>query len=182
MTQTKETTLAGVVGFFKDPTALLKAAKKAKEAKFPSFDAFTPFPVHGLDEAQGLKRSPIPFVTFIFGITGTTLAFLFQYWTSAVDWPINVGGKPFNSWPAFVPVMFEVTILFGGLSTVAALFFFCRLPNRKKPLIDPSVTRDRFALMIDAPTTEEEARNFLQGVGARDIKSIFEVNENAHSE
>src|SRR5689334_9955529 len=104
--------LAGVIGFYQDPHALLEATAKARDAKYKDFDAFTPYPVHGMDAAQGLKRSSLPFVTFAAGITGCSLGFLLQYWTSVVDWPLIVGGKPFNSWPAFVPVMFECTILF----------------------------------------------------------------------
>lgn len=180
--------VCGVVGFFDNPNDLVKATQLTKEAQFPLFDAFTPFPVHGLDTAQGLKRSPIPFVTFLFGITGTVLAFLYQYWTSAIDWPLNVGGKPFNSWPAFVPVMFEVTVLLGGLSTFAAMLFFCRLPNRNKPLLDPSITKDKFALFIEAPIiedeeesngvpikkfNEDEAREFLIRIGAQNVRALY---------
>jgi Protein of unknown function (DUF3341) len=90
-------------------------------------------------------------VTFVMGITGLICAFTLQYWTSVIDWPINVGGKPLNSWPAFVPVMFELTVLFAGVSTVFALFALCGLPNHRKRAFDPSITRDRFAIMIDAP-------------------------------
>ena len=172
---------SSVIGFFLDSSALVAATKKVREAGYSSFDAFTPFPVHGLDTAQGLKRSPIPYVTFVFGITGTTLAFLFQYWTSAMDWPINVGGKPLNSWPAFVPIMFEVTILLGGLSTVAALFALCKLPNIKKSLIDPSITRDRFALVIESScekSDSEKLKSFLQSIGACEVRSLdLEIGE-----
>ena len=114
--------LAGVIGYFEDDHDLIHAMEQVREAKYQYFDAFTPYPVHGLDAAQGLKRSPLPFVTFAAGITGCTLGFLLQYWTSAVDWPINVGGKPMNSWPAFIPVTFECTVLFAGLATVGAMF------------------------------------------------------------
>jgi hypothetical protein len=145
--------------------------KKIKAENFQNFDAYTPFPVHGLDHAQGLKRSPIPYVTFVAGITGTACAFALQYWTSAVDWPINVGGKPFNSWPAFVPVMFEVTILFAGLSTFGALLFFCKLPNLKRKAFDPEITRNKFAIMIE-DASEQEATDALKKAGASGIRSV----------
>ncbi|MBI4925941.1 MAG: DUF3341 domain-containing protein [Bdellovibrio sp.] len=171
--------LSGVVGIFDEPHALIMATKKTREFGFKYFDAFTPYPVHGLEVAAGLKRSPIPYVTFVFGLAGCVLAFLYQYWTSAIDWALNVGGKPYNSWPAFVPIMFEVTILLGGLSTVAALFIFCGLPNLKKKAFDLSITRDRFALMIEIQNLDEKdnlkkTKEFLQSVGAKEVREVYE--------
>ncbi len=175
--------LAGVVGFFSDPHLLLKATAKVRDSSYPHFDAFTPYPVHGMDEAQGLKRSPLPFVTFAAGLTGCTLGFMLQYWTSVIDWPLIVGGKPFNSWPAFVPVMFECTILFAGLGTVGAMFLLNGLPNHKRKAFDPRITRDQFALMIEAPGAVEADRaegfderkvaEFLKSLGAKEVKSVY---------
>ena len=183
--------ISGVVGFFENPTRLISGMRKVREAGYRSFDAFTPFAVHGLDEAQGLKRSPIPFVTFAFGLTGVTLGFLFQWWTSAVDWPVIIAGKPMNSWPAFVPVMFELTILFAGISTFLSVFWFNRLPNVKKKSFDPAITRDRFAIKIDAPGgdddlktllhheteyktfSEQEAKDFLKAAGATEVRTVY---------
>lgn len=149
----KQTTrqLSGVVGFFPTPDQLIEATRKVRDARYPHFDAFTPYPVHGLEHAQGLKRSPLPYVTLGAGLTGACLGFLLQYWTSAVSWPLNVGGKPLNSWPAFVPVMFELTVLLAGLATVGAMFILNGMPNIKRKAFDPGITRDRFALMIEAP-------------------------------
>ena len=126
----------GVVGFFDSPQQLLAATQKARDAGFSSMDAYSPFPIHGLEHAQGLKPSPLPMIAFAAGMTGASCGFLLQYWTSVISWPINVSGKPFNSWPAFVPVMFECTILFAGLSTVFGMFFLNRLPNIKQKIID----------------------------------------------
>ena len=183
--------LAGVIGYFDDPHALMEATKKVRDARYKDFDAFTPYPVHGLVAAQGLKRSPLPFVTFAAGLTGCTLGFLLQYWTSAVDWPLIIGGKPFNSWPAFVPVMFECTILFAGLATVGGMFFLNGLPNMGRKAFDPRLTRDRFALLIEAPSkkasgsngsgskeehkafVESEAADFLKKVGAKEVKTVY---------
>src|SRR4051812_44111838 len=88
--------LAGVIGFFPSASTIVDGMKRIREAKYENFDAYTPFPVHGLEHAQGLKRSALPYVTFVAGLAGCTLGFLLQYWTSAVDWPLVVGGKPFN--------------------------------------------------------------------------------------
>jgi hypothetical protein len=180
--------LAGVIGFFDDPQSLIAATEKVRDAKYGNFDAYTPFPVHGLLGAQGLARSPLPFVTLAAGITGCTLGFLLQYWTSAVDWPINISGKPFNSLPAFIPVIFECTILFAGLATVAGMFIINNLPNLKRKAFDPSITRDRFALVIEPPSgkkalnespsgnkafNETEAQEFLKKTGAKDVRSVY---------
>lgn len=170
--------MAGVIGLFTDGHNLVEAAGKAHQAGY-SLDAYTPFPVHGLDHAMGLKRSPIPYITFGAGLTGSICAFGLQYWTSAIDWPLNVSGKPFNSWPAFVPVMFELTVLFAGLATFGALLFFCGFPNIKKRIFDTSITKDRFALVIEAKGgqrtfSEQDAGEFLRKVGAQDVRPVYE--------
>lgn len=190
-----ERRLTGVIAFFDHPNQLIEATRQVRDARYQRFDAFTPYPVHGLEAAQGLKRSPIPYITFGAGMMGATLGFLLEYWTSAVDWPLNIGGKPFNSWPAFVPIMFECTILFAGLSTFAAMLFFNGLPNLRRKIFDPSLTRDRFALVIEAPThvdtdeeddpavarknaqfkkfSEAEASEFLKKSGAKEVRSVY---------
>jgi hypothetical protein len=184
--------LAGVIGYFETPSELLGAMKHVRDARYENFDAFTPYPIHGMDAAQGLRRSPIPYVTFIAGLTGGSLAFLFQYWTSAVDWPVIVGGKPFNSWPAFIPVTFELTVLFAGLATAGAMFIFNGLPNHRRKAFDPGLTRDKFAILIEAPLPVEmtdpkevarasrfkkfeqgDASEFLRHLGAKDVKPVY---------
>jgi len=187
-----EKQIAGVLGFFDDPQSLIDAMNQVREANYESFDAFTPYPVHGLDAAQGLKRSPLPYVTFVAGVTGFILAVTLQYWTSAVDWPLNVGGKPFFSWPAFVPIMFELTVLLAGLSTVAGMFVLNGLPNIKKKGFDPSLTCNRFAIVIEVPQLklidgvpapqsskfksfhEAEAAEFLKKAGAKEVRTVFQ--------
>jgi hypothetical protein len=187
--------VSGVVGFFDSPEALIHATVSTRKENYEQFDAFSPYPIHGLDEAQGLKKSSIPFVTFAAGLTGGTLGFSLQYWTSVVSWPLNVGGKPFNSWPAFVPVMFELTVLFAGLCTVAAMFILNGLPNLSKKAIDPGLTQDRLALFIETPKKckwdlsriwsrkkaivykpfqVEEVTNFLKQLGASDVRSVID--------
>ncbi len=198
--QVKKPELAGVVGFFDSASSLMDATKKIRDANYESFDCFTPYPVHGLEKAQGLKRSPLPFVTMGAGLTGFMCAMLIQYWTSAVDWPLNIGGKPLWSWPAFVPIFFELTVLFAGLCTVGGMFLLNGFPNTKKRAFDNNITRDRFAIMIDAPKLksaeeledmddsavlkykarlarfkafeESEAKSYLQSLGAKEVKSV----------
>ena len=178
-----QTGIAGVIGFYDDPELLREATTRLREASvesrdFKNFEVYAPYPVHGLEKAQALKRSPIPYVTFVAGLIGCILAFSFEYWTSAVSWPLIVGGKPFNSWPAFVPVMFESTVLLAGISTLLALLFFTRLPNVKHRAYDPSITRDRFAIVIEsaplgaAAFDAKAAISFLEQSGAKDVRSV----------
>jgi hypothetical protein len=183
----KENRIEGVVGYFSDSHALVEAMKKVRSENFESIDAFTPFPVHGLDAAQGLDRSPLPYITFGAGLTGFLCGFLLQYWTSAVSWPLNVGGKPLNSWPAFVPVFFEVTVLFAGICTVLGLILICRLPNISKKIPSARLTNDRFAIVIESPEYDEDedpnpkykkfdektAQEVLKKAGATDVQTYM---------
>lgn len=195
-TKTEGKVLAGVIGFFGGAAATLEGMKKVRAANYQNIDAYTPFPVHGLEAAQGLKRSPLPYVTFVAGLTGCTIGFLLQYWTSAVDWPVIIGGKPFNSWPAFVPIMFECTVLFAGLATAGGMLVFNGLPNIKRKAFHPAITRDRFAIVIEAPLpvdaddpdaveaarksqagfkafSESEAADVLKKAGATEVRSVY---------
>jgi hypothetical protein len=180
--------LAGVVGFFDDPETLIEATVKTRDSDFKHFDAFTPFPVHGLEHAQGLGRSRVPYVTGLFAFTGTTCAFLWEYAGSKTWWPHLIGGKPFNSLPAFVPIIFELSILLGGIATFCGMLAFNRLPNFSKRAFDPSITNNRFAIMIENPKVDEhdeeemaknkfspeQAESFLKSVGARDVRKVYE--------
>ncbi len=178
--------LAGVVGFFDDPETLMTATAKVRDSSFKNFDCFTPYAVHGLDVAQGLKRSRIPYVTGFMAFTGTLTAFSWEYAASGTWWPHLIGGKPFNSLPAFVPIMFELSILFGGLSTFFAMLYFNRLPNLTKRSFDPSITNNRFAIVIENPPVDEhedegktnfspeQAEQFLKSTGAKDVRKVYE--------
>ena len=161
-----------VVGIFTDPEAFLKAGNGARERGFKNLDAYMPYPVHGINEALGIRRSWIPWATLTAGITGGALAFWFMCWTSAVDWPLNVGGKPFISWPAFVPITFECTVLFAGVTTMIALWGACRLPRRNPKVLDLRITDDRFALVVPIAGTGAEEERFLKEAGALDVKRV----------
>jgi ActD protein len=167
--------LRGVLAIYDNPDTLLVAAARVREHGYRNADAFTPYPVHGLSEALGIKKSWVPYVTLVMGLTGAALGLWFEIWTSAVDWPINVGGKPFVSLPAFIPITFESGVLIGGTMTLAALLVACGLPNFRAPILDRSLTDDRFALFIpDAGPDWTEARTteFLRSTGATDVRVI----------
>lgn len=129
-------------------------------------DVYTPYAVHGLDKAMGLRPSRLPWVCLLFGVLGATAKLWFQIWTSAFNWPVNIGGKPLASIPAFVPVTFEITVLFAGLGTVAAFFLVSRLRPGKKPGVTyHGVTNDRFVLVLvekDASFDVDRMKEFCQ--------------------
>lgn len=137
-----------LVGYFEQEEQVVEATRAAREAGLPIHDVYTPYAVHGLDAAMGLRPSRLTWVCFGAGLTGGALALWFQWWTSAVDWALNVGGKPFNSLPAFIPITFELTVLTAGLVTVAALLARAKLfPGKAREAL-PRVTNDRFALAL----------------------------------
>lgn len=151
-----------LVGVFTREEDLLGAVADARERGFEIVDAFTPYAVHGLDQAMGLAPSRLTWACFCGGATGLSLAMLLEVWTSAFDWPLNVGGKPLVSLPAFVPVAFEMTILFAGLGVFFATLLRCGLVPGKRPrLALEGVTDDRFAVVLledDAAFDPAEAR------------------------
>jgi hypothetical protein len=139
-----------MLGFFDSEDDILAATRAVRTAGFVVEDVYAPYAVHGLDKAIGLKPSKLPWVCFALGLAGAALKVWFEIWTSASDWPINVGGKPFNSLPAFVPVTFEVMVLFAGMSTVFAFFWVARLyPGKHAKLPDPAITDGHFVLVIE---------------------------------
>lgn len=128
---------------------LKDAAQEYCDSGFKIFDTFTPYAVHGLDKVIGLKPSRLTKVCFTFAFIGLLIGLYGQYWISAVSWPINIGGKPWNSLPAFVPVAFEITVLFAGLGTVFVLLWRTGvLPGRKPVVFAPRVTDDRFVIVL----------------------------------
>lgn len=163
-----------LLAVFNDEHKLKGAGKHLRDNRIKIHDIFTPFPVHGLDELLEIKRTRLPIVCFFAAITGSSVAFYFQYWVSKISWPINVGGKPFNSFMAFVPVAFEITILLGALITVAAFFFRNKLfPGKKGNLPHISCTDDKFVLAIecvDSSINIEEVSESLVEKGAIDIE------------
>jgi hypothetical protein len=158
--------------YFDDETALLGATRAARAAGFAIEDAYTPYAVHGLDEAMGQPRSRLTWVCFAAAMCGGALAMSFQLWTSVVSWPINVGGKPFASVPAFIPVTFEVTVLSAALVSAGAFLFRSRLFPGKRATPPPRVTDDRFALVLAADG--DAARQLLREAGAVELAGAGE--------
>jgi hypothetical protein len=153
---------------------VVKAAREMRLRGYRLLDVFTPYPVHGLDEAMGLKASRLPIACFIFGLTGALAAFLFQSWVSASDWPMVIGGKPFWVWPSFIPVTFELTVLFAGLGSVASLFFLRKLFPWRKPRFEMKrATDDRFVAAVeraDASFDEAAFDALCLSCGALDVE------------
>jgi hypothetical protein len=162
-----------IVGNFTDEAVLFPAVKKVRRAGYKLHDVFTPFPIHGLDKEMGLRETSLHTAGFIYGITGTSTAVGFITWALTIDWAINFGGKPYFSLPAWIPVTFELTVLFAAVGMVLTFCWLCQLaPFVKKDHFNPRSTDDTFVMAIEctAGTNEEEAVKFLQVAGATDVK------------
>lgn len=162
-----------LVATFPQVDDLLRAVRKARRELFRVYDVFAPFPIHGLDEAMGIRRTRLPKITMAAGLTGLATALTLQFYTNILDWPLNVGGKPDNSTLAFIPISFELTVLFSGLVTVAAFLLRARLYPGKKPwLVTPGLTDDVIALVLRKPSDDEShqrALALLKDCGAASI-------------
>ncbi|MCL2626185.1 MAG: DUF3341 domain-containing protein [Cystobacterineae bacterium] len=158
------------VGWFEQEAQILHATKAARKVKLKVVDVYTPYAVHGLDEAMGLRPSKLTWVCFLAGLAGGGSMLALMIYTSAISWALNVGGKPFASVPAFIPVTFEATVLCAALTTVLAFFVRSKLFPGKKVVPLERVTDDRFALELWAEP--EEARSFLEGQGAVVVQEV----------
>ncbi len=169
------------LGVFADEHAILAATEATRRAGYKIHDIYTPYAVHGLDEAMGLRRSRLTWVCFLFAFLGFAVALGAQYWIGAIDWPLNVGGKPFNSLPAYLPVMFELTVLFGGLGVVFTMLVRTRLyPGKTEQLVRPRVTDDRFVLAVeetDAAFDEETVAYLWRSFGLVDTQRLSEASQ-----
>ena len=173
----KKRTIGGMAGIFLTEAKVLNAASKVRESGFIKFDAITPYPVHGMEEACGIKRSSIPYVAFIAGCVGLAAALALVYYTSVMDWPLNIGGKPMFSLPAFIPIMFELTVLFAALTSVGTLFVFCGMPKVDPPVIDKDLTCHKFAIFIpenDVGFSSDRVEKLLKELGADEVKKVAE--------
>ena len=169
----------GLMAEFASAGDLVAAARKVREAGYRHFDAYTPFPIEELDEAMGLHHTRLPFLVLIGGILGGLGGFALQYWTSVVAYPINVGGRPLFSWPSFIPVTFECTILAAGLTAVLGMLALNGLPQPYHPVFNVSrfalASRDRFFLCVEARDPRFDAaktRDFLEGLDARRVSDV----------
>jgi hypothetical protein len=160
-----------LVGSFATGEDLLGAARAARQYGFAITDAYTPYPVHGLDRALGLRPSRLPWACFVYGLIGAAFALSFQQWAMAYSWPMNVGGKPWNSLPAYVPVTFEIMVLIAGLGLVLTFLLRCRLlPGKDAAPLFPGVTDDRFVLVLERP--EDPADDNVARQLFRDFQAV----------
>ena len=163
-----------IVASFGTEQDLLDAVRGIRKRHWEIVDVYTPYVVHGLEQEIGWRRSRLPVACFLGGAAGLGLALWFQFWATATDWPLNVGGRPWNSLPAFVPVAFECMVLLGGFSLVFAWLFRCQLyPGKKAALALPGLTNDRFAVAIRAPDADaglETAQELLHRCHAVDLE------------
>ncbi len=161
-----------IVGAFDDENVLFPAVKKIRDAGYNIYDVYTPFPVHGLDKALGLRDTRLHTAGFIYGLTGTATALSFMGWALGKDWPINFGGKPLFPLPAFIPITFELTVLFAAVGMVLTFCYLCQLaPFVKKHHFHPRATDDLFIMVLECTkkTNEEEVKKILATVGAKEI-------------
>ncbi len=171
----------GWMAEYEDENQLLDAARKVRDSGYTRTDAFTPFPVHGIDEALGIKPTVLPWFTLCAGATGTTVALTMQWWMNAVDYPYIISGKPFASWPAFIPVAFELTVLFAAFTTVFAMLGLNGLPKFSNPVFtNPKFDRfsdDRFFLWVDSRDkyfNSDKVKSLLTDTGAATIEEVRE--------
>jgi hypothetical protein len=162
-----------VVGSFNDEAVLFPAVKKVRRAGYKIHDVYTPFPIHGLDKALGLKDTSLDTAGFIYAITGTATAVGFISWVFTYDWPLNIGGKPHFSLPAWIPITFELTVLFSAVGMVLTFCYLCQMaPFVKKDHFNLRSTDDLFVMALECTnkTNEADAVTFLQSLGAMDVK------------
>jgi Alternative complex III, ActD subunit len=169
----------GLMAEFESPADLLDAAGRAYEEGYRRLDAYTPFPVHGLAEALGFHRTRLPLLVFFGGIAGGVGGYCLQYWISAINYPLNIGGRPLNSWPTFIPVAFELTILVAALAAVLGMLALNGLPMPYHPVFNVPefelASRNRFFLCIETidPKFERgETKDFLESLKPH---AVFEV-------
>lgn len=175
----KRTPIYGLMAEFDSPSQLVAAARQTYEAGYKKIDAYTPFPIEELADAIGFHKNGVPLVVLVGGILGCSCGYLMQWWIAAVSYPINVGGRPFNSWPAFIVVTFEMTILFAVLSAVFGMLALNGLPMPYHPVFNVPrfafATKDRFFLIVfqsDPKYDSVATRAFLEGLHPRSISEV----------
>ncbi|HTL06923.1 MAG TPA: DUF3341 domain-containing protein [Chitinophagaceae bacterium] len=158
-----------IVGCFDEENALFSAVKNVRKSGYKIYDVYTPFPIHGLDKAMGLRDTSLHTAGFIYAITGTSTALSFISWVFTKDWPLNIGGKPHFALPAWIPIMFELTVLFSAVGMVLTFCYLCQLaPFVKKHHFHLRATDDLFVMVLEttAKTNEADVLSYLQKLGA----------------
>ncbi|HMP83343.1 MAG TPA: DUF3341 domain-containing protein [Verrucomicrobiota bacterium] len=171
----------GIIAEFDNTADVLHAAEKVNKAGFRKWDVFTPFPIHGMDKAMGIKNSKVGWFSFLGGLTGYASGMVMIWWMNAIDYPILIGGKPmFSPYGAFPP-SYELTILFGAFGAIGGMLFLNRLPRLHHPLLKHKrfalASHDRFFVVIetgDAKFSETETRKLLEAAGSKRIELVEE--------
>ena len=173
----------GVLALFEDPDVTLAAARAVRKAGYRRWDVHSPFPIHGMDEAMGLSRSPVPWITFAAGVCGCALALFILFGTMVYSWPANYGGKPHVAWPSFIPITFEMTVLVAGVSTAIGALWLGGVLRRavatvfrgEAPTLDPDLTSHRFGIFIaaeDPKFDQAKALEQLRELGACEVRAV----------
>jgi hypothetical protein len=169
----------GALAEFATPHDLYRACERVRDAGYTKWDAHTPFPVHGLDRAMGMRRSPMPFIVLGMALLGAAAGFGLQYWVHSIEYPLTISGKPTFAWPAYVPITFELGILFGSLGAVFGMLGLNQLPMHWHPLFSSTpferASNDTFFISIESWDPKFDAGKtvqFLQGIGARRVELV----------
>jgi len=175
----KRRPIYGLLAEFETPEQLLEAARQTRDAGYKSLDAFTPIPIEGLSEAVGYGRTNLPLVVLAGGLVGCFTGFFLQYFASVINYPLNIGGKPYNSWPAFIPITFELTVLFAALATVFGMLAMNGLPTPYHPVFNVArfalASKDRFFLCVksrDKKFDPARTKEFLESLHPQ---GVFEI-------
>jgi ActD protein len=171
--------LYGVIAEFETPNDLVHAARKVYESGYRRINGYSPYPIEELSEAIGFTHTSLPLIVFIGGVLGGIAGFGMQYWMEVISYPLNVGGKPFNSWPAFIPITFECTVLAAAFSAVLGMLILNKLPQPYHPVFNAPnfafATRDRFFLAVEANDPKfEHGRvvSLLQSLNALEVSDV----------
>ncbi len=169
----------GYIAEYQNSAEIYHACEEIRDAGYTHWDSCTPFAVHGLDKAMGLKPSKLPWFVLGGGLVGGTCAMLFMLWTSVIDYPLNIGGKPLASVPAYIPITFELTVLFSAFSAFFGLWFLCRLPRLHYPPFAKkafsAVTDDKFFVVIESTDPKfdaETTKALLEKTGANLVEEV----------
>jgi len=177
--KTREHSIYGLMAEFDGPEALLEAARRSFAEGYRRMDAYSPFPIDGLAQSIGFHKTRLPLLVLIGGIIGCVGGFYLQYWAAVIDYPLNIGGRPLNSWPMFIPVTFELAILVAALTAVLGTLALNGLPMPYHPVFNVErfqlATRNRFFLCIesaDAKFDHQATRRFLESVGSQGVYDV----------